>query len=120
RRSHFSLPFGRKATAKRSVSPLSSCARQFTVRKPLRKTFLPGSFLSRGESRLVKMPYSSGFVASTTCGDDGYEELMSTTAGSCTVTLSITGATLRLMNAVVTELTTTSFEGFGIVSFHCT
>src|SRR6476469_1005139 len=64
------------------------------------------------------MPYSSGFVASTTCGADGYDELMNTTAGSCTETASITGATLRFTKAIVTLSTTMSFDGFGIDSFH--
>src|SRR5204863_7706437 len=94
--------------------------RHTPLRKPLRKTFLPGSFLSRGVSRLVKMPYSSGFVASTTCGDGGYEPVMKTTAGSCTTTLSMTGAMLRLRNATLTVSTEVVVDGLGMVSFHCT
>src|SRR5688500_6444976 len=79
-----------------------------------------GGVRSRGESRLVKMPYSSGFVASTTCGADGYAELMKTTAGSCTAIESISGATLRFMKATVTPSMVTFCVGFGICRRHWT
>src|SRR5215203_218034 len=64
------------------------------------------------------MPYSSGLVASTTCGADGYALLMKITAGSCTATASMEGATLRFMNATVTPSMAASLVGFGMVSFH--
>ena len=67
------------------------------------------------EARLAACGQVLGPIHSTYWWGGGIETadewmcLMKTTAGSCTVTPSMTGATLRLMNAVVTEVTTMSF-----------